>query len=100
MRCLLDYRPYFKRARQTTRQARRVHEVDCFSAAIQMEHLTYLFTRIQISLEESKIKGFLLKPKQVKALDFLLIGKDVISVLPTGYGKSLIYISFYRIYTL
>lgn len=56
-----------------------------------MEHLTYLLTRIQISLEESKIKGFLLKPKQDKALDFLLIGKDVISVLPTGYGKSLIY---------
>ena len=34
------------------------------------------------------------KPEQEAAVMSLLVGKDVLAVLPTGYGKSLIYIMF------
>ena len=35
--------------------------------------------------------SFLLKPMQVKCLESLISGHDVMAVLPTGYGKSMIY---------
>ena len=37
---------------------------------------------------------FKLKPEQEVAVMSLLVGKDVLAVLPTGYGKSLIYQMF------
>ena len=37
---------------------------------------------------------FKLKPEQEVAVISLLVGKDVLAVLPTGYGKSLIYQMF------
>ena len=39
---------------------------------------------------------FKLKPEQEVAVKSLLDGKDVLAVLPTGYGKSLIYQMFVR----
>ena len=36
-----------------------------------------------------KIKS--LKPEQKQAVEALLAGQDVLSILPTGFGKSLIY---------
>ena len=39
---------------------------------------------------------FKLKPEQEVAVMSLLVGKDVLAVLPTGYGKSLIYQMFVR----
>jgi len=33
-----------------------------------------------------------LTPLQKDIVDFLVAGKDVVAVLPTGYGKSLLYI--------
>ena len=33
-----------------------------------------------------------LKPKQIEVMNALLLGNDVIGLLPTGYGKSLCYI--------
>ena len=38
--------------------------------------------------------GFALKPEQKEALESLLRGNDVFCVLPTGFGKSLIYQMF------
>ena len=38
--------------------------------------------------------GFVLKSEQREALGLLLRGKDVFCVLPTGFGKSLIYQMF------
>ena len=38
--------------------------------------------------------GFVLKWEQREALELLLRGKDVFCVLPTGFGKSLIYQMF------
>ena len=32
-----------------------------------------------------------LKPEQKEALEFLLSGRDVLAILPTGFGTSLIY---------
>ena len=32
-----------------------------------------------------------LKPKQVKCLEAVYSGRDVVAVLPTGYGKSIIF---------
>ena len=39
-------------------------------------------------------KDIALKEKQTEALEQLLLGKDMIVQLPTGYGKSLVYILF------
>ena len=41
-----------------------------------------------------RLGGLVLKDKQEEAFKSLLDGKDVFAVLPTGFGKSLIYQSF------
>ena len=56
-----------------------------------MESTVKLFNRIQYSLDKNNICGFFLKPKQVKCFENLLNGHDVLAVLPTGFGKSLLY---------
>lgn len=38
------------------------------------------------------------KEKQKKCIDLLLKGKDVLGLLPTGFGKSLIYQLFPSVY--
>ena len=38
------------------------------------------------------------KEKQKKCIDLLLKGKDVLGLLPTGFGKSLIYQLFASVY--
>jgi len=45
-------------------------------------------------LSASFLGGFVLKREQKEAVSRLLEGKDVLAVLPTGFGKSLIYQSF------
>jgi len=45
-------------------------------------------------LSASCLGGLVLKRKQKEAVSRLLEGKDVLVVLPTGFGKSLIYQSF------
>ena len=39
-------------------------------------------------------KGLVLKNEQIQAIEYLLKGRDVLAVLPTGFGKSAIYQSF------
>lgn len=46
------------------------------------------------SLSASCLGGLMLKREQKEAVSRLLEGKDVLAVLPTGFGKSLIYQSF------
>ena len=43
---------------------------------------------------KEKLSGIVLKPEQKEAIISLFKGKDVFAVLPTGFGKSLIYQSF------
>ena len=45
-------------------------------------------------LSESRLGGIVLKREQKEAVANLMDGKDVLTVLPTGFGKSLIYQSF------
>jgi bloom syndrome protein len=42
-------------------------------------------------LEASRQLGVTLKDKQMETILGILQGRDVFAVLPTGYGKSLIY---------
>ena len=42
------------------------------------------------------VSEFTLKAEQESALTAILAGRDVLAVLPTGYGKSLIYRMFVR----
>ena len=56
-----------------------------------MEKVVKLFSRIQFSLESTNYGYFILKPKQVTCLENLLNGRDVLAVLPTGFGKSLLF---------
>ena len=44
-------------------------------------------------LEVGASMGFVLKEKQIEAIDSFVTGKDVFVSLPTGYGKSIIYAS-------
>ena len=56
-----------------------------------MDHINVFFKRLQSALEKNNLNGFTLRPKQVICLDYLYRGIDVVAVLPTGFGKSLIY---------
>ena len=44
---------------------------------------------------EEKLGGIMLKPEQSEAIKSLLNGKDFFAVLPTGFGKSLIFGNFF-----
>ena len=46
---------------------------------------------LEFALLNSVYKGIFLKPKQVLCLESAYLKKDVMCVLPTGYGKSLIF---------
>ena len=41
-----------------------------------------------------RLGGLILKDEQRLAVEALMSGKDVLAVLPTGFGKSVIYQSF------
>lgn len=50
-----------------------------------------VFQRLQISLNSGDFPQINFKPLQVKCLEYILQGQDVIGVLPTGFGKSMIF---------
>ena len=52
--------------------------------------LSSFFHSVLFALQSSKFDVFL-KVKQYKILDTILSGRDVIGVLPTGYGKSIVF---------
>ena len=53
--------------------------------------LNSFFHGISFALRHCKFRDVFLKVKQYKILDAILFGKDVIGVLSTGYGKSIIF---------
>ena len=53
--------------------------------------LNSFFHGIFFALRQCKFRDIFLKVKQYKIIDAILSGKDVIGVLPTGYGKSIIF---------
>lgn len=52
----------------------------------------YIDAAVTFSLRQSGCEKFQLKPEQREALSSVLERNDTIVVLPTGYGKSLIYL--------
>ena len=54
-------------------------------------HLNSFFHGILFALQRCKFGDVFLKVKQYNILDAILCGKDVIGVLPTGYGKSIVF---------
>lgn len=56
-----------------------------------MENVVEIFKRLQHSLEKNDAPTYIFKPKQVLCMEYLLKGHDVVAVLPTGFGKSLIF---------
>ena len=46
---------------------------------------------LQVAISRSTYSNINLKPKQVQCLEAIYSGRDVLAVLPTGYGKSLIF---------
>ena len=51
-------------------------------------------------LEVGTNLGFILKEKQIEAIDTFVRGKDVFVSLPTGYGKSIIYASLPSVFDI
>lgn len=51
-------------------------------------------------LEVGASMGFVLKEKQIEAIDSFVKGKDVFVSLPTGYGKSIIYVSLRLVFDI
>ena len=49
------------------------------------------YSSLQQAIVNSSYSSINLKPKQVKCLEAVYLNKDLIAVLPTGYGKSLIF---------
>ena len=57
----------------------------------KMADVAGVFRSIEIALEASALHGIVLRPKQVECIDHVLHGDDVLAILPTGYGKSLVF---------
>ena len=47
--------------------------------------------RVENALTKVGLSDIILKPQQVQCFEYLLQGYDVIAVLPTGFGKSLLF---------
>ena len=50
-----------------------------------------VFKQLHVALGSNNFPSFCLKPKQVQCFEYLLQGFDVLSILPTGFGKSLLF---------
>lgn len=53
--------------------------------------LNSFFCGIRFALDSSGFRNLFLKAKQLKVLETLLLGRNTVGVLPTGYGKSVIF---------
>ena len=58
---------------------------DCTGGFLNVLH------RLQIALTSCNFPSHCLKPLQVKCFEYLLRGDDVVAVLPTGFGKSILF---------
>ena len=58
---------------------------------IMSTELLPFFKALSFALEETNLGSVCFKPKQIDILLKIFSGEDVIGILPTGYGKSLIF---------
>ena len=61
-----------------------------FSTTAMLEYIAFL-SCLEFAVLNSMYDDRILKPKQVLCLESLYLRKDLMCVLPTGYGKSLIF---------
>ena len=47
-----------------------------------------VLSRLGYAFNRCNVLSFCLRPLQVKCFEYLLKGKDIVAVLPTGFGKS------------
>ena len=57
----------------------------------KMTEKSSVLSRLGSAFNRCNFPSFCLKPLQVKCFEYLLKGKDVVAVLPTGFGKSLLF---------
>jgi superfamily II DNA helicase RecQ len=57
---------------------------------MMLEYIAF-FICLKFAIENSLYRDTILKPKQIICLESVFSQKDVMCVLPTGYGKSLIF---------
>ncbi|CAB4032787.1 ATP-dependent DNA helicase Q1-like, partial [Paramuricea clavata] len=50
-----------------------------------------ILNRIHIALHNAGMVNRILKPQQIQCFDYICKGHDVIAVLPTGFGKSVLF---------
>ena len=55
------------------------------------KHPEFVLRRVGFSLSDGNFASLNLKPLQVKCFETILKGQDVIGVLPTGSGKSILF---------
>ena len=55
-----------------------------------------VLSRVGNAFNRCNFPSFYLKPLQVKCFEYLLKDKDIVAVLPTGFGKSLLLIRVNR----
>ena len=74
--------------------ARRIFSrlfVDLEQNELYMQEGLQTLKRLHVALDKTKFPNVCLKPKQVQCFDSLLKGFDVITVLTTGFGKSILF---------
>ena len=49
------------------------------------------YSSLHFAIVNSSYGNIILKPKQVKCLEAIYSGRDTVGILPTGYGKSIIF---------
>ena len=59
-------------------------------ASTRQAHSAMFFSSLNFAIVNSNYWNINLKPKQVKCLESIYLGRDSIGVLPTGYRKSII----------
>lgn len=60
-------------------------------ATAKVLQVAMFYSSLQVAISRSRYCNLNLKPKQVQCLEAIYSGRDVVAVLPTGYGKSLIF---------
>ena len=66
---------------------------ETFKMAVSVSKPEFLsvLRRVEFSLINGNFPPLNLKPLQMKCFEYMLEGQDVIGVLPTGFGKSMLF---------
>ena len=62
-----------------------------FTSPVMLDYIAFL-SCLQFAVSNSVYCNTILKPKQVICLEYVYLKNDVLCVLPTGYGKSLVFL--------